>query len=992
MRRAYSASSRALAALLILGSGSAWTARRAPANDAFAARIALSGNSAAVTGTNVGASSEPGEPLDTPNAGSHSVWWSWTAPVTGDVTIDTNGSAFDTVMGVYTGSSVSALTRVAGDDDGGTGTASLVAFFAVAGTDYKISVDGYGGATGAISLNLVNLPSQIAYQTNFDAGASGWTLDAPVAGSAWAADATPASFPSGVSRGSLSLNFNNGTDYAGGTSGGALSPLIPLAGITNPILEFWCNYSTETRGTQYDRRTLEILDSKLTTKLAEWQLASVGYSFNPAGGIVGIGPGPCGEAYVDLETGAPVTAWHTHRIHLDPAWGSIHVRFVFWSVDDRRNNYAGWAIDDLVVRNHPTPPPTGWPDNMPDTDTQGLAGFELDKCSRTGNLLKWSWGCTNQGDAGVHMIIGNHPQSILDDSFMFFDVNHGHYHMSQYSDFSLWQAQAFGFQKVRRGPKRSFCLTDIHEVVAGSPSLSPGCGGAYQLISYGWQDVYALGTQGQEIDVTGLASGDYTLVGVIDPLNRLRETNNLNQTDQIHFTLPAGDLAQVAILDRSNPYPPTAMALTISSVAAGTFQGSPALHLFGTGFDTTLVPVLYDTGTTVSEAPFFTIISATEIWVTLPPGLGPIASVDLLRPSGDAASIRLAGPAPVPAPPPADAVAGPLGVSVPGGLIFSGAAGGPFAPSLLTLTLQNQGTAPLSWEALKHDAWVLLSSSTGVIAPGGAAMVDVSIAPAAAGLAPGSYADPVFLVNRTNGTGSTMRPVVLNLTGPAPQMKVTPSASFLSIGIAGGPFAPASAATLIENKGPAPLDWTAAWTQSWLSLSPPGGTLAAGATVSVTATLAAGAGSLAVGRFADTITFTNATNGNGSTFRGVSLDVVATAPPTLGVTPPPATVTSTPLAVGGGAVGSNLTGVAWSNGATGGSGAATGLFPWSASIGLAAGPNEITITAFDESGNGSSRTFVVDAALPASPSGGGGRGCGATGLAVLLALLRRRRR
>lgn len=128
----------------------------APANDNFANRIVLSGSTITVTGTNVNATKETGEPNHAGNTGGKSVWYSWTAPSAGTVTIDTHGSSFDTLLGVYTGSSVSALTSVAANDDdpvGGT-TTSKVTFAAIAGTTYQIAVDGYGGAAGSITLNL----------------------------------------------------------------------------------------------------------------------------------------------------------------------------------------------------------------------------------------------------------------------------------------------------------------------------------------------------------------------------------------------------------------------------------------------------------------------------------------------------------------------------------------------------------------------------------------------------------------------------------------------------------------------------------------------------------------------------------------------------------------------------------------------------------------------------------------------------------------------
>ena len=70
------------------------------------------------------------------------------------MTLNTHGSNFDTLLGVYTGTSVSALTLIRRqiDDDpaGGTTTSKLV-FNVVAGTTYQIQVDGYAGVFPEIS-------------------------------------------------------------------------------------------------------------------------------------------------------------------------------------------------------------------------------------------------------------------------------------------------------------------------------------------------------------------------------------------------------------------------------------------------------------------------------------------------------------------------------------------------------------------------------------------------------------------------------------------------------------------------------------------------------------------------------------------------------------------------------------------------------------------------------------------------------------------------
>jgi hypothetical protein len=135
-------------------------------NDNFASARVLVGCVGSVTGTNLNATRESGEPNHAPdnNGGTHSVWYQWQAPSSGSVTITTAGSAYDTVLGVYSGTSVNALTVIAKNDDipdvpgQPHQTTSAVTFSAIAGTIYRIAVDGYnnggdGGDMGPLKLN-----------------------------------------------------------------------------------------------------------------------------------------------------------------------------------------------------------------------------------------------------------------------------------------------------------------------------------------------------------------------------------------------------------------------------------------------------------------------------------------------------------------------------------------------------------------------------------------------------------------------------------------------------------------------------------------------------------------------------------------------------------------------------------------------------------------------------------------------------------------------
>ncbi len=125
-----------------------------PSNNMFANAITISGASGQTAGNNAGATKETGEPNHAGNAGGKSVWWQWTAPAAGQVTISTLGSSFDTLLGIYTGTAVNALTTIASNDDVSISVKqSQVTFTAVSGTTYRIAVDGKNGASGTIILN-----------------------------------------------------------------------------------------------------------------------------------------------------------------------------------------------------------------------------------------------------------------------------------------------------------------------------------------------------------------------------------------------------------------------------------------------------------------------------------------------------------------------------------------------------------------------------------------------------------------------------------------------------------------------------------------------------------------------------------------------------------------------------------------------------------------------------------------------------------------------
>lgn len=155
------------------------------ANDEFASAPPIAAPFLTVAGNNIGATRQAGEPAHGTASSGHSVWWTWTAPTDGPVTISTTNSQFDTILAVYTGAGVGTLTLVAENDDlDAFNLQSGVRFQAAAGTVYRIAVDGYGGEVGLLTLTVAPeadtpAPPQIQAapldQTRFAGGGGGGT-------------------------------------------------------------------------------------------------------------------------------------------------------------------------------------------------------------------------------------------------------------------------------------------------------------------------------------------------------------------------------------------------------------------------------------------------------------------------------------------------------------------------------------------------------------------------------------------------------------------------------------------------------------------------------------------------------------------------------------------------------------------------------------------------------------------------------------------------
>lgn len=139
----------------ILATGTAtvtWLETFPPANDNFADATTISVvTSGTTSGTNADSSVETDEPAN--DAGEpFSTWFKFIADQTGNITIDTTGSASDTTLNIFTGSVLASLVQVAHDDDSGPGSTSLVTFGVTNGVTYHVMVSDYDGGA-AYTLN-----------------------------------------------------------------------------------------------------------------------------------------------------------------------------------------------------------------------------------------------------------------------------------------------------------------------------------------------------------------------------------------------------------------------------------------------------------------------------------------------------------------------------------------------------------------------------------------------------------------------------------------------------------------------------------------------------------------------------------------------------------------------------------------------------------------------------------------------------------------------
>jgi murein DD-endopeptidase MepM/ murein hydrolase activator NlpD len=153
-------------------------------------------------------------------------------------------------------------------------------------------------------------------------------------------------------------------------------------------------------------------------------------------------------------------------------------------------------------------------------------------------------------------------------------------------------------------------------------------------------------------------------------------------------------------------------------------------------------------------------------------------------------------------------------------------------PAGQTLTISNTGEGTLTWTASEPITWLVGSPGSGTLATGQSATITFTVN--TAGLSPASYTGTITVTAPGAANSPRNIPVTLTVTASPAVLAVTPSALVLNGQVGSSPPAPT---ITISNSGGTALSWSASESLSWLNLSSTSGTVAAGGSASITASI-----------------------------------------------------------------------------------------------------------------------------------------------------------
>jgi hypothetical protein len=138
----------------------------------------------------------------------------------------------------------------------------------------------------------------------------------------------------------------------------------------------------------------------------------------------------------------------------------------------------------------------------------------------TRNLLRFATSTVNRG-TGDLMLPRLPEPGMRDDTYDWSDC-HKHHHLSGYVRYELVGRD----DVILTGRKQAFCIADMKQIDPGVPTPRYGC--TDQGLSRGWADIYGDDVDCQWLDVTGLASGVYTLRVTVNPEGLLPDSDLTN--------------------------------------------------------------------------------------------------------------------------------------------------------------------------------------------------------------------------------------------------------------------------------------------------------------------------------------------------------------------------------------------------------------------------------------------------------------------------------
>jgi hypothetical protein len=169
-------------------------------------------------------------------------------------------------------------------------------------------------------------------------------------------------------------------------------------------------------------------------------------------------------------------------------------------------------------------------------------------------LLRFTTGAKNIGTGDL--FLGDPSKG--DSKFFEFAECHGHFHFKGYADYRLLNAD---HSEAVKGHKMSFCIEDNippanshegnanllprpDEVAQGMPAAADHWTPAMRTYCHhpglhrGWTDAYGNQTEGNWIDITGVAPGRYILSVTINPEHMIAELNFENNHAEIPIAIP----------------------------------------------------------------------------------------------------------------------------------------------------------------------------------------------------------------------------------------------------------------------------------------------------------------------------------------------------------------------------------------------------------------------------------------------------------------------